>query len=105
MAEKITDVVPSETSGNDISIAMEILMISSDLEGNDKTHNKNKEKPLPDELASFTSIIVSAIDNITNIKCKRPDIDAIYRYVSKNVATNVDRDFIETIIVELVKKI
>ena len=105
MAEKITDVVPSETSDNDISIVMEGLIISSDLEGNDKTRNKNKEKPLPDELALFTSIIVSAIDNIRNIKCKRPDIDAIYRYVSKNVATNVDRDFIETITVELVKKI
>ena len=84
---------------------MEGLIISSYLEGKDKTHNKNKEKPLPDELASFTSIIVSAFDNIRNIKCKRPDIDAIYRYVSKNVATNVDRDFIETTIVELVKKI
>ena len=83
---------------------MEGLIITSDLEGNDKTRNKNKEKPLPDELASFTSIIVSAIDNIRDIKCKRPDIDAIYRYVSKNVATNVDRDFIETNIVELVKK-
>ena len=84
---------------------MEGLIISSYLEGNDKTRNKNKEKPLPDQLASFTSIIVSAIDNIRNIKCKRPDIDAIYRYVSKNVVTNVDRHFIETIIVELVKKI
>ena len=103
MAEKITDVVPSETLDNDISIAMEVLIISSDLEGNDQTR-KSKEKPLPEELASSTLIIVSAIDNIRNIKCKRPDIDAIYRYVSKNVATNVDRDFIETIIVELVRK-
>ena len=104
MAEKITDVIPSETWYNDTSIAMESVTISSDLEGNYKTRNKNKEKPLPDELASFTSIIVSAIDNIRNIKCKRPDIDAIYRYISKNVATNVERNFIETIIVELVKK-
>ena len=82
MAEKITNVVPSETSDNDISNAMESLIISSDLEGNDKTRNKNEEKPLPDELASFTSIIVSAIDDIRNIKSKCPDIDAIYRYVS-----------------------
>ena len=66
--QKITDVVPSETSDNDISIAMEGLIISSDLEGNDKTRNKNKEKPQPDELASFKPIIVSAIDNIRNIK-------------------------------------
>ena len=55
-------------------------------------------------LASFTHIIISTIDNIRNIKCKHPDIDAIYRYVSKTVATNVDRDFIETIVVELVNK-
>ena len=61
MAEKITDVVPSETSDNDISIAMEGLIISFDLENNDKTHNKNKEKPLQDELASFKLIIVSDI--------------------------------------------
>ena len=61
MAEKITDVVPSETSDNDISIAMEGLIISFDLENNDKTHNTNKEKPLLDELASFKLIIVSDI--------------------------------------------
>ena len=61
MAEEITDVVPSEISDNDISIAMEGLIISFDLENNDKTHNKNKEKPLLDELASFKLIIVSDI--------------------------------------------
>ena len=104
MVEKITNVVLSKTSGNDITIAMEGLIISFGLEGNDKTRNNNKEKPLPDELASFTSIIVSAIDNFRNIKCKRPYIHTTYRYVSKNVATNVDRDFIETIVVKLVKK-
>ena len=36
MAERITDAVPSETSLNDIRIAVEGLIISSDLEGNDK---------------------------------------------------------------------
>ena len=58
MAE-ITDAVPSDTSDNDMSIAMEGLIISFDLEGNDKTHNRNKEKPLSDELASFTPLLVS----------------------------------------------
>ena len=96
MAENITD--------NDIGIAMERLNISSDLESNNKTRNKNKEKPLLDELALFTPVIISAIDNIRNIKYKRPDIDAIYRYFSKTVAFNVDRDFIETAVVELVNK-
>ena len=83
---------------------MEGLIILFDLEENDKTRNKNKEKPLLNKLASFPPIIASAIDNIRNIKCKRPDIDAIYRYVSKTVVTNADRDFIETITVELVNK-
>ena len=67
---------------------------------------KDNEKPLPDQPASFTSIIVSAIDNIRNTKCKRSDIDyidAIYRYVSKCMTTNLDKDYIEIIVVELVK--
>ena len=63
-AKNQTQVIPSETSDNDISIAMEGLIISSDLKDNDKTHNKSKEKPLTDEFASFTPIFVSAIDNI-----------------------------------------
>ena len=73
-------------------------------EGNDKTRNKNKEKLVPDGFVSFISIIVSVIDDIRNIKCKCPNIDTIYRLVSKNVATNVDRDFIETTAVDLVNK-
>ena len=104
MAENITDAIASNASDNDIGIAMERLNISSDLESNNKTRNKNKEKPLLDELALFTPVIISAIDNIRNIKYKRPDIDAIYRYFSKTVAFNVDRDFIETAVVELVNK-
>ena len=44
------------------------------------------------------------MDNIGNIKCKRPDIDAIYWYVSENVVTDVDRDFKETIVAEFVKQ-
>ena len=81
-------------------IAREGLVISSDQEGNDKTRNKNKEEPLPDGLASLTPVIVSAIDSIRNIL----DIYATCRYVSKTVATNVDRDFIETVVVALANK-
>ena len=44
MVGKITDVSLSETSDNDRSIALEGLIISSDQEGNDKTHNKNNER-------------------------------------------------------------
>ena len=72
MAEKITGMAPSKTSDNEINISMEGLVISSDLEDNDKTRNKNKENPFPDEFTSFTPIVVSAIDNIRNIKRKRP---------------------------------
>ena len=68
------------------------------MNGKDKTCNKNVEKPWPDGLPAFTPITVSAIDKIRNIKCKHPDTDAIYWYVSENVVTDVDKDFIETIV-------
>ena len=68
MVGKISDILLSETSDNDRRIALEGLVISSDQEGNNKPHNKNNEKTLPDGLVLFTSIIVSAIDNIKNIK-------------------------------------
>ena len=70
MVGKITDALLSEISDNDRSIALEELIISSDQESNDEIHNKNNGKTLPDELASFTPTIVSAIDNIRIIKCK-----------------------------------
>ena len=105
MVGEITDVLLSETSDNDRSIALEGLIISSDQEGNDKTHNMNNEKTLPDRLATFTLITVSAIDNIRNIKCKHRDIKEIYRYISRTVATtNESRDFIEAIVLEVVNK-
>ena len=44
MVGKITDVLLSGTSDNDRSIALEGLTISSDQEGNDKTHNKSNER-------------------------------------------------------------
>ena len=78
MVRKITDALLSGTSDNDRSIVLEGLIISSDQESNDEIHNKNNEKTLPDGLASFTPTIVSAIDNIRNIKCKHRDIKEIY---------------------------
>ena len=102
MVGKITDVSLSKTSDNDRSIAIEGLIISSDQEGNDKTHNKNNERLY---VPSFTPIIVSAIDNIRNIKCKHRDINEIHWYVSRTVVTtNESRDFIETIVEKLVNK-
>ena len=102
MVGKITDVSLSETSDNDRSIALEGLIISSDQEGNDKTHNKNNERLY---LPLFTPIIVSAIDNIRNIKCKHRDFNEIHWYVSRTVVTtNERRDFIETIVKSLLTK-
>ena len=102
MVGKITDVSLSETSDNDRSIALEGLIISSDQEGNDKTHNKNNERIY---FPSFTPIVVSAIDNIRNIKCKHRDISEIHWYVSWTVVTTTESiDFIETIVEKLVKK-
>ena len=105
MVGKITDVKPSETSDNDRSIALEELIISANKECNDKTHNRTNEKTFPDGIASFTPVIVFAIDNNRNIKCKHCDIKEIYLYVSRTVATtNEGRDFIKTIVVEVVNK-
>ena len=100
MMEKRTNVIPSKTSDNDISISIEGLIMSSGLEGNDENRNKNKEKPLPDELASFSSILFLLLIPLGTSSY----IDAMYRYVSNNVATNVDIDFTETIVVELLNK-
>ena len=103
MMGKISDILLSETSDNDRRIALEGLVISSDQEGNNKPHNKNNKKTLPEGLVLFTPIIVSAIDNIKNIKCKHRDINEIYRYFSRTVVTtNEGREPIEIIVVEIV---
>ena len=78
MVESINDVISTNKLDNETTIAIEGLIISTGLEGNDKARNKNKEKPLPGKPASFTPFIISAIDKFNNVKCKRPDIDAIY---------------------------
>ena len=104
MAEKITDVVPSEISDNDKSIVMKSIIVSSDYEGNDKTRNRKAFARRTCFIYTNCFFIVSATDNIRNIKCKRPDTDAIYRYVPKTVASSVGRYFIETIVVELFNK-
>ena len=48
----------------------------------------------------FKPIITSAIETIKG-RSKRPDIDAIYRHISKSEATNVDRDFIVLVLNDL----
>ena len=51
----------------------------SDPKDNVKTRTENKGNLLLVELAWFTYIIVSVINNIRNTKCKSPDIVAVYR--------------------------
>ena len=61
-------------------------------------------KPFIRRICFTYTYFFSAIDNMRNIECKLPDINRIYRYVLKTVATNVNRDFVETTVTELVIK-
>ena len=48
----------------------------------------------------FKPIIILAIETVRG-KSKRPDIDAIYRHTSKSEVTNVDCDFIASVLNDL----
>ena len=72
MVGKITDVSLSKTSDNDRSIALEGLIISSDQEGNDKTHNKSNERFCqPDllhlHLLLFLLLIILGTSNVNTV--------------------------------------
>ena len=72
MVGKITDVLLSGTSDNDRSIALEGLIISSDQEGNDKTHNKSNERFCqPDllhlHLLLFLLLIILGTSNVNTV--------------------------------------
>ena len=84
---------------------MEGLIISSDLKDNDKTHNKNTKKSLcQTNLPHLHQLLFLLLITLRTSNVNTPDIDAIHRYVSRIVATNVGRDFIETIAMKLVNK-
>ena len=91
----ITDIVD-----NDISIVLEKLSILSDKRSSNDVPNKDSENLSNDTIDIFKPLIVSAIETIRG-KSKRPDIDAIYRHISKSEATNVDRDFIASVLNDL----
>ena len=91
----ITDIVD-----NDISIVLEKLSILSDKSSSNDVPNKESEKLSNETIDIFKSLIISAIETIRD-KSKRPDIDAIYRHISKSEATNVDRDFIASVLNDL----
>ena len=83
-----------EPTEKEISTALEKLMITNDLEKNEKTT----------EISSlFKPKILCAIDRIKEKK-KRPDIDSTYDYLSRTEASNIDKISIELILNELVKE-
>jgi len=49
----------------------------------------------------FKDKIIEAITEIRDAR-RRPDLEAIFSYVIKSEATNIDKDFVETLIVELI---
>ena len=78
---------------NGISIALEKLSILLDKSNSNDVPNKDSGNLSTDTIGIFKSIIMSAIETIRG-RSKRPDIDAIYRHISKSETTNIDRDFV-----------
>ena len=62
-------------------------------------HNQDNN----DDLNFFTAEVFAAIDHIKNIWHKSPDLDAIYNYISKSTATNINRNSIENVIHALIE--
>ena len=82
---------------NGISIALEKLSILLDKSNSNDVPNKDSGNLSNDTIGIFKSIIMSAIETIRG-RSKRPDIDAIYRHISKSETTNIDRDFIVSVL-------
>ena len=80
----------TEDSEQDVSIAFERLAITSD-------------ENAPEYLLSYKPHILTAIADIRT-KRKRPDINSIYDHMMKSLASNTDKDFVNTFIDELIKK-
>ena len=91
----ITDILD-----NDISIALEKLSILSDKSSSNDVPNKDSENLSNDTIDIFKPIITSALETIGG-NSKRPDTDIIYRHISKSEATNIDRDFIASVLIDL----
>ena len=81
---------------NGISIVLEKLSILLDKSNSNDVPNKDSGNLSNDTIGIFKSIIMSAIETIRG-RSKRPDIDAIYRHISKSETTNIDRDFIVSV--------
>ena len=97
------DTIIIDIVDNDISIAQEKLSILSDKSSSNDVPNKDSENLSNDTIDIFKPLIISAIETIRD-KSKRPDIDAIYRHISNSEATNIDRDFIASVLNDLEKQ-
>ena len=94
------DAIITDILDNDISIALEKLSILSDKSTSNDVPNKDPEKLSNNTIDIFNPIVTSVIETIRG-KSKCPDIDAIYRHISKLEATNADRDFIVLVLNDL----
>ena len=88
---------------NDISIALEKRSILSHKSRPGDNPNKDSEKLSNNSAGIFKSIITSAIETIRSRR-KGPDIDIMYVHISKSEATNIDCDFIASVLNDLEKQ-
>ena len=51
----------------------------------------------------FKPHVLSAIDNIREKK-KHPDVDSVFKHIVKSSATNIDRDVVESMLIELINQ-
>ena len=86
--------MPQEPKEKEIRTVLEKLTITNDLE-------KNRENT--ETFSSIKPKILCAIDRVKKKK-KRTDIDSIYDYLSRGVASNIDKVTIELILNELFKE-
>ena len=94
------DTIITDILDNDISIALEKLSILSDKSSSKYIPNKDSGNLSIDTIDIFKPLIISTIETIRG-KSKHPDIDAIYRHISKSGATNIDRDLTASVLNDL----
>ena len=94
------DTIRTDILDNDISIALQKLSILLDKSSSNDVPNKDSENLSNSTIDIFKPIITLAIETIRG-KSKRSDIDTILGHISKSEATNVDRDFIASVLNDL----
>ena len=72
----------------------------SDKNSSNDIPNEDSKNLSNDTIDIIKPLIISAIETIRG-QSKRSDIDTIYRHISKSEATNIDRDFITSVLNDL----